>query len=265
MFEHDDLPALRRAIDGVSAADVGALGHERLEARFRELQRATERLEVERLRHLAEIERRGLFARSGHLSVASWLSARCRVAWIEAKRDASTARALERMPATRRALADGEVSMSAARTLVAVRRVDPTAFADDERELVEAARIHSMGDLQRVAGYWRQQVERELASDGDDAPHARRRLRASATFMGMVRVDGDLDPETGETLLTALAAVRDAEARARAADDRRTPAQRRADALGEICRQWLDAADRPAIGGERPHVAVTVDADALGR
>jgi hypothetical protein len=83
--------------------------------------------------------------------------------------------------------------------------------------------------------------------------------------MGMVRVDGDLDPETGETLLTALAAVRDADARARAADDRRTPAQRRADALGEICRQWLDGADRPAIGGERPHVAVTVDAGALGR
>jgi hypothetical protein len=78
----------------------------------------------------------------------------------------------------------------------------------------------------------------------------------------MVRVDGDLDPETGETLLTALQAVLDAEARSDAPDER-TPAQRRADALGEICRQWLDRSDRPTVAGERPHVTVTVDAHSV--
>jgi hypothetical protein len=78
----------------------------------------------------------------------------------------------------------------------------------------------------------------------------------------MVRVDGDLDPETGESLMTALRAVLDAESRSGVADDR-APAQRRADALGEICRQWLDLAERPTVAGERPHVTVTVDADAL--
>jgi len=79
----------------------------------------------------------------------------------------------------------------------------------------------------------------------------------------MVRVDGNLDPETGETLLTALGAVLDAEARSRREDDDRTPAQRRADALGEICRQWLDGAERPTVAGERPHLTVTVGAEAL--
>jgi hypothetical protein len=78
----------------------------------------------------------------------------------------------------------------------------------------------------------------------------------------MVRVDGDLDPETGETLLTALRAILDAESRS-GTDDKRTPAQRRADALGEICRQWLDRSDRPQVGGERPHVTVTVGVNAL--
>jgi hypothetical protein len=76
----------------------------------------------------------------------------------------------------------------------------------------------------------------------------------------MVRVDGDLDPETGEALLTALRAVLDAESRSRTESDPRTAAQRRADALGEICRQWLDLAERPNVSGERPHVALTVDA-----
>ncbi len=85
------------------------------------------------------------------------------------------------------------------------------------------------------------------------------------TMHGMVRVDGTLDPETGETVLTALRAVVDAETRGRSKGDvdDRTPAQRRADALGEVCRQWLDRPDRPTVGGELPHVTVTVSADAL--
>jgi len=70
-------------------------------------------------------------------------------------------------------------------------------------------------------------------------------------------------PEAGETLLTALGAVLDAGSRSRREDDDRTPGQRRADALGEICRQWLDLAERPSVAGERPHVTVTVDADAI--
>ncbi|HEU4355943.1 MAG TPA: DUF222 domain-containing protein, partial [Actinomycetota bacterium] len=74
---------------------------------------------------------------------------------------------------------------------------------------------------------------------------------------------GDLDPETGEGVLTALRAVLDAEARS-GTDDDRTPAQRRADALGEVCRQWLDGAERPTVAGERPHLTVTVGAGVLG-
>jgi hypothetical protein len=138
------------------------------------------------------------------------------------------------MPKTRQALDDGDLSMSAVRLLVMAREADPTAFERDEAQLVEAARIHSMNDLQRVAVYWRQAVEREHSLDGDDKLRERRRLHASVSFLGMVRVDGDLDPEAGETLLTALRAVLDAESRSRPQDDLRTPAQRRADALGEI-------------------------------
>jgi hypothetical protein len=167
------------------------------------------------------------------------------------------------MPKTRRALDDGDISMSAVRVLVMAREADPAAFERDEAQLVEAARFHSMNDLQRVAAYWRQAVEREHSLDGDDKLRERRRLHASVSFLGMVRVDGDLDPEAGETLLTALRAVLDAESRSRPQDDLRSPAQRRADALSEICRQWLDMADRPTVAGERPHVMVTVGAETL--
>jgi len=235
----------------------------RIEEDFAELQRAAELLEVERLRRLAEIDRRATFQRDGHLSAASWLASTFKVAWGTAREQVRIARALDDMPETRRALDEGELSMSAVRVLVAARDADRDAFQRSEAQLLEAARIHSMNDLQRVAAYWRQAVEQEHSLDSDEKVRAHRRLHASVTFLGMVRVDGNLDPETGETLLTALRAVLDAESRSRAQGDDRTPAQRRADALGEICRQWLDLAERPSVGGEKPHVTVTVDANAL--
>jgi Domain of unknown function (DUF222) len=90
-----------------------------------------------------------------------------------------------------------------------------------------------------VTTQWRQLVEQERGLDGDEALRSMRRLYASRMIGGMVRVDGDLDPETGETVLTAIRAVMDSEARS-GVEDSRSPAQRRADALGEVCRQWLD-------------------------
>jgi Domain of unknown function (DUF222) len=119
-----------------------------------------------------------------------------------------------------------------------------------------------MRDLQRVLTQWRQMVGEERGLGGEEALRDRRRLFTSRTFGGMIRVDGDLDPETGETLLTALRAILDDEARSET-EDHRSPAQRRADALGEVCRQWLERSDRPVVGGERPHLTVTVSAESL--
>jgi hypothetical protein len=254
---------LRSAIEMIQAESLADLPDARIEGDFAELQRAAELIDAERLRRLAEIERRGLYTRDGHLSTASWLATRFKVAWGTAREQVRTARALEEMPRTRRALDDGDLSMSAVRVLVAARDVDPDSFRDSEALLVDAARIHSMHDLRRVAAYWRQGVERQAALDGEQKLREHGRLHASVTFLGMVRVDGTLDPETGETFLTALQAVLDTESRSGPENDNRTPAQRRADALGEICRQWLDLADRPTVAGERPHVNLTVDTDSV--
>ena len=254
---------LRSAIESLRAETLAELPDARIEEDFAELHRVVDQLEVERLRRLAEIERRGLFSRDGHLSAAAWLAAGFHLAWGTARDQVLIARALEQMPRARRALDAGEVSMSAMGVLARAREADPEAFARDEALLVRAARIHSIPDLGRVAAYWRQRVERERACSGAEALRARRRLHASVSLMGMVRVDGDLDPETGETLITALGAVLDAESRSRAQADDRTAAQRRADALGEICRQWLDLGQRPTVAGERPHLTLTVGAQML--
>ena len=254
---------LRSAIEALRSETLAELPDARLEEDFSELQLAGEQLEAEKLRRLAEIERRGSYRRDGHLSPAAWLAGRFRVAWGHARQQVRMARALEEMDETRRAVEDGEVSMSAARVLVEAREIDPEAFRSVEGALVETARSHSVADLSKVAAYWRQAVEREAAKGGEEELRKHRRLHVSRTFLGLVRVDGTLDPETGATLLAALRAVMDAEARSGAEGDERTPAQKRADALGEVCRGWLDRPERPAVAGERPHVMVTVGAEVL--
>ncbi len=250
------MSGLRSALEEYAVADLVAQPDAQVEEDLVELQRVSELLELEKARRVAQVARRGLHARDGHLSVTSWLAGRFRLSGGAARDQVRVARGLEEMPVAREALRDGEISLPAVRVLAHVREAAPEAFADAEEQLVEVARSHRVAELHRVASHWR---ERAVA-DGLDL-RAGRRLHASMTLGGMVRVDGDLDPEGGEVLLTALSTVMDAESRS-GEPETRTPAQRRADALEEICRAYLARADRPLVGGERPHVVVTVP---LGR
>ena len=256
------MSGLRSAIDEVRGCDIERLGDAALEEDFAEIHRAVEALEAERLRRLAAIDRRRTWAGSGHLSTTSWLSERFRMAWSHASRAVRLCRALREMPATRQALSVGEISSSAMQLLAHARESAPEVFPDHEGTLVDSARTLSFTDLRRVVGYWRQAADRDAARADLERMHERRRLHVSRTVFGMVRLDGDLDEEAGETLMTALRAVVDAKARA-GSTDRRTPAQRRADALLEISRHFLDSAERPEVGGERPHVIVIVDTATL--
>jgi hypothetical protein len=105
--------------------------------------------------------------------------------------------------------------------------------------------------------------------DGPDpAPTAPSSLHASRTFAGRARVDGDLDADTGELLLTALRVALQA-ALDTDGEPLRVPAQRRADALGDICRFFLDHQGVVSEGQRhRPHVNLVVDmipaADGVG-
>ncbi len=77
------------------------------------------------------------------------------------------------------------------------------------------------------------------------------------TFDGAVAVQGVLDPDGGELLLTTLTALMPPPV----PHDPRTPAHRRADALLDLCR--LAANHTPTAGGEKPHVTVTIDWETL--
>src|SRR5438552_7454604 len=229
---------LRSAIEALQAEDISMVSDEQLEADFAELQRGGQTLEGERLRRLSEIHRRQSHRRDGYLSTAPWLVDRHRLGWTAASKEIRTARSLERMPHTREALAEGELTSSAVQMLVWARQAHPAQFHGSERSLVEAARRLPAGQLQHTVAHWRQKLDWEQGLKDAERLREQRRLKVSTTMLGMVRLDGDLDPETGETMLTALRDCMDSERRRRDPADERTPAQRRVDALSEICRRW---------------------------
>jgi hypothetical protein len=257
------MSTLRSATDELRKQDLQAQDDQELATDLDEIERAVRVLEAERSRRLAEFERRGAHADDGFLSMSSWLVARHRVAPSTATRRVRVARSLQRMPHAAEAYATGELSEAAVGLLTAAAGAHPEAFARAEEALLEAARTLPVSGLRSVVEYWSQAQDLAAAEDEQDRRFERRRLHVSPTLEGMVRVDGDLDAEAGQALMTALRAVMDADARTRGTPELRAPASRRADALGEICRAWLDGQDRPSIAGERPHVEVLVDLEAL--
>src|SRR5919197_4249071 len=223
--------SLRSALDGFTAEDLTSVGDEDLAERVVEVERAMRILEAERARAIAEVDARRTFAADGFLSVTPWLSHRTHVPASAAAQQVRLARALPRMPMTRAALRGGEISSAAGALLVGALEAAPDRFDRSERTLVDAARTLPMRDLRRAIEHWRLLAD-SLHDGATERRFERRGLFVSTTIDGMVRLDGDLDAETGQTVITALRAVVDASARG-ADEDARRPAQRRADALGE--------------------------------
>ena len=89
----------------------------------------------------------------------------------------------------------------------------------------------------------------------------RRYLHLSPSLDGVWYVDGRLDPEGGAKLASALEAV----AGPPAPDDKRSAAQRRADALVDLVGERLDAGRLPTTGGQRPHLTLTAELATLQR
>jgi hypothetical protein len=254
------MSSLRSAIEELRGEDIGRLDDEQLESDVLELQRASDVLLAERARRIAEVDRRGSYRRDGFLSSTAWLANRSRMSFAAAKVEVRTALALDRMPAARAALSEGEVSGSAVRVLVAAYETNPEEYPDSESALVDGARTVSVAELTARVGEWRRDAD-SGSGELERRQHERRSLDIAPTPDGMVRLRAEFPPEQGQTIITSLHAWMDADVRG--AEDMRSPTQRRADAAEEIFRRYLDSADRPLVAGERPHVTVMVNAGAL--
>jgi len=209
---------------------------------------------------VAELISNGVHELLGYRSLTSLLTDRLGVSPREVAGTMRMARSLAAMPATRAAFESGELDVPRVRMLASARDDNPELFADHEEALVDSLGGLSMRDSGRAIEYWRQQAALEAVEADAAKQHDRRRLHVSVSA-GMVYIDGVLDPVAGQTVITALDTITDAGNLD--PEDTRTPAQRRADALTDMCHEQLSRIDRPFHGTERPHVMVHLSIDAL--
>ena len=103
-------------------------------------------------------------------------------------------------------------------------------FAVHESAIVPTLVDLSARDVATAMRAWRECA----TADRDPRPEPPQGLHLSRTLADRWRLDANLGAETGELLSTALRLAKTPEAEG---DMTRSPATRRADALGDICRQ----------------------------
>jgi hypothetical protein len=206
---------------------------------------------------VAEMDRRQIPRTEHELSTTVWLRHFCRMTATEASGTVKTARSLVEMPTIAEQAVAGNIVPNGLMLLAQARDKHPDEFSDHETVFAEVATYLDTFDLRRAVSHWEQQVDYPAALDDTETARRLRRFYCNQTYAGMWSTSGDLDPESGHVVATALHSRTDP-ANLDPADHRSMP-QRNADALVDICRFWLDHNDDTAIsGGERPHITVTV-------
>jgi hypothetical protein len=261
----DGLAALAAAVEGLAAQDLDGLADAVRAERVLALRRLLDRLEGHWLAELAAVDARGAAGAEQGIqapSTASWLRTRLRMGAGAASSLVRTARTLFRGPltATATALTDGDISPAHAAVLAhGTHDLAVHTAAEAEPVLLEAAHRLDPPRLRRVIGHLRLVADPGGVDAKAERLHQRRSLWLAPTLEGMVALDGLLEPEAGQTLLSALEPL----ARPASAEDTRSGGQRRADALTELARRTLEAGRLPQTGGVRPQLTVTVDLDSL--
>jgi len=255
------MSSVRSALDELRAEDLTEASSAQLKADLIELERDANALDAERLRRLSEMDNRGDFGEDGYLSTAAWLRDQLGITHGQARQRVEMSRRLATMPRARAAFGDGELGFDKARLLGEAQAAHKGQYSADEEMLVDVARSLPAHGLRKAIDYWTQAHDPETSEAAYEVRFQRRRLHVSKTLGGMVRLDGDLDPVGGEIVITALRSLTEPDARG--GKDQLTPAQRTADALVDLCRDLLDSGTAPIVGGERPHITVTVDLGAL--
>ena len=251
--------SLREAVDGLAEADPRTLADpESLE----ELHRQLTRLDAVLTAATAAFDASQEWAAEGARNAAAWLAVRLRVPRTQARRRVRMGRRLAEVPAAKAAWLRGEVGEAHVQAIFDHARPETAeALARDEEMLVGHARTLRFDHFARVVAYWAQLADPDGAEDEAERQRARRDVYLHASFGGMWLGQITLDPIAGaivggelERLETAEFDADRAEAAARLGRDpspgelRRTPGQRRADALVEMARRSRSA----AADGRRP-------------
>ncbi|MGH3567422.1 MAG: DUF222 domain-containing protein [Pseudonocardia sp.] len=265
---------LTEALDGLRAGASSGATDDELLSILTLCEGVTRQLDQLAVGTVATLQRRGVFTERGYKNPAGALAdligwehweARRRVVAAEhvCPRVGLDGAALPaKLPVTAEVFAAGQAGLRHVEVVAkllaspAATRLTPEVWAGAEAELADKATVYTPNEL---LAYGTALVD-TLDQDGpepDDRPPAQvneltlqpNRGRGGGTLKG--RFDD-------AALYDAIASVIDAKAKPLTADDERSPAQRQAEALAEVCGYVLDHGDVPERGGRRPHLNVII-------
>jgi hypothetical protein len=240
------------SIDGFSTL---ALGEDLIDIR-----RAVDRLEAEFLRRLHRFHNERGGQDDGGLSTVSWLRHRCGMTAKAATYRKHLARALGEMPATLDSARAGRSSFGNMAMIahlagdVGVEQVAPM-----EPILVQAAETFDPGRMRTLTQGARLRLDPNGVLADDNHAHEQRWFECEQSYGGDFILRGLLDAEGGALLKTAI----DSLSHGLTPGETRSGSQRRADALVELAATQLRCGEHRDVHGQRPHITLTVSAEAL--
>lgn len=258
--------ALAVAVDMLAGVDVACEADQTVLDAVVRLHTQANRLAGVQVAVVGAVDTREAYGADGAVTAASWVRARIGCNPGAAAAQVTAARRLRQLPEVSAALSDGRISW--AHVVEITRAAIPARMATiqaAEHTLVELAEHAQPRDVRRAVALLRDVADPDGSDptdgdgdgDGGDGRDLRRGAWLTPGIDGLWELQATLDTLAGE----ALAAALDALCRPDPADtaDRRSPAQRRADAIGQLASDWLDRGDAPTRHGAKPHVVATID------
>ena len=240
------------------------------------LLRARSQFEAYVTASVGEFDKWGAWALDGARSAAAWVAKKGKLLRPEGRRLVRRGRALDHLPAAKKAWREGEIGAAHVDTLEGARnsRTQCTLEADEE-VLVTQGRTLCPEDFGKAVDYWAQLADPDGTEESAEERRNRRDVYVEPVgdmYLGQIT----LDPIGGAIFYDELHRLADElfvedwkDARERlghdpkASDLSRTPGQRRADALDEMAKRSRTA---PPDGiAPRPLFNVMIDFPTLGR
>jgi hypothetical protein len=202
----------------------------------------------------------GAWVTAGFRSATPWLSSITAESPSASSVTLRLAERIQQMPQVKATFADGVLAESALRQLTDLWSFDIAGeFARDERMLLGWALQFASADLKMLLATWLLHNDPDAAEKTAQEQFESRELHLSSMLDSMGRLDGLLDPEGFNLVREAVRHLS-----GRAADDERPRAQRQADALVTLAKNYL-ATDSHVTGKRRnrPRFVATSDYDNL--
>lgn len=188
--------------------------------------------------------------------MVSWLRANAAMTAGGAKSLTTIAARLAALPVTTSAYESGRLSSDQVRAIVAkIAERHVELFAAHEGEIVPRLVGLTVAQVAQVMEDWKQRADALDPLPDDEDP--KRELFFSKTFQATRELKGSFATEYGEVLDAALGLAKTTDAEG----ESRSPAQRRADALVDICRFYLDNHAGATAPRHRPHLNVIITVD----